>query len=72
VDEVDAMNAEHPLELVHCPECGQVASIEWRRKVGGVALLKVRCIARHWFLMPGDGVTRFADPEPCPHPLVTK
>ena len=33
------MNAEHPLELVHCPECGQVASIEWRRTVGGIALL---------------------------------
>ena len=66
------MNTEHPLELVRCPECGQVASIEWRRTVGGVALWKIRCIARHWFLMPADGVTRLAEREASPHPRVTR
>ncbi|MGH8861050.1 MAG: hypothetical protein ACRDVG_07415 [Jatrophihabitantaceae bacterium] len=46
-----------PLELVRCPQCGQIASIEWRRTVHGYAYLKIRCIARHWFLMLDEDVT---------------
>lgn len=54
------MNEDRPLELVSCPQCGQVASIEWSRTVHGVHYLKIRCIARHWFLMPDEDITYHA------------
>jgi hypothetical protein len=68
---VDAVNAGRQLEMVHCPECGQVASIEWERAAGGVPLWKIRCIARHWFLMPAEDVARIADLESCQNPWAT-
>jgi hypothetical protein len=44
------------LELAACPECGRAAEVEPRgaaRSTGGpVDLVFVRCISRHWFLMP--------------------
>ena len=50
------------LELVACPECGQPAEIEWRDHLGSthgaVEHLKIRCLDRHWFLMPADMLTR--------------
>jgi hypothetical protein len=50
------------LELVSCPQCGQVASIEWSRTVREMIYIKVRCVARHWFLMSAeDGTGRASD-----------
>lgn len=44
------------MELTGCPECGQVAEVELRQDVPAgsedVALVKLRCVQRHWFLMP--------------------
>jgi hypothetical protein len=48
------------VELVSCPECENVASIEWQTCISGVTHLKVRCIERHWFLLPANHVTYFA------------
>jgi hypothetical protein len=41
------------LPLVYCPDCGMPAWVEWRDAAGrdGAAYVKVRCFARHWFLM---------------------
>jgi hypothetical protein len=39
------------MEFITCPECGLIAEVEWR----GGGLTKLRCVQRHWFLMPiGD------------------
>jgi hypothetical protein len=39
------------MEFIVCPECAEIAEVEWRR--GGMT--KLRCVQRHWFLMPfGD------------------
>ena len=35
--------------LVTCPECGNVASIEWQSWISDVLHLKLRCVNRHWF-----------------------
>ena len=39
-----------------CPECGSFAEVEWRAVVdstdGPVEMVKIRCLHRHWFLMP--------------------
>jgi hypothetical protein len=45
--------------FVHCPDCGAVASIEWTSTFGRVQHAKVRCIHRHWFLLPVDLVTEY-------------
>jgi hypothetical protein len=49
------------LPVVYCPECGMPAWVEWRDAVGSTAgavvHVKVRCFARHWFLMPEDRLT---------------
>ena len=56
-----AHGAVSGLPLVYCPECGMPAWVEWRDVVGStagaVAHVKVRCFARHWFLMLEDGLT---------------
>ena len=43
-------------QRVSCPDCGQPAWVEWRDVVnstsGPVVHVKVRCLDRHWFLMP--------------------
>jgi hypothetical protein len=48
--------------LFFCPECGMPAWVEWADEVpstsGTVELGKVRCIQRHWFLMPLSGLER--------------
>ena len=50
--------AEQEVEPVYCPECGMPAWIEWVDAVastaGAVEHAKVRCFARHWFLLPLD------------------
>lgn len=46
------------MELVWCPECGQVAQVEardvWESTDGPVEHVRVRCLARHLFLMPAE------------------
>lgn len=54
------MSQDRTLELVSCPQCGQVASIEWSSTVHANVYLKIRCVARHWFLMPAECVTAYA------------
>jgi hypothetical protein len=50
------------LELVACPECGHPADVEWRDDLdstdGAVEHLKIRCLNRHWFLLPSDTLSR--------------
>lgn len=46
------------MEIVDCPECGIPAEIEessWLDSTSGpVEHLKIRCLRRHWFLVPRD------------------
>lgn len=48
-------------EYVACPECGLPAEVEWRTSVGSTGgpmeHLKIRCVDRHWFLLPAHLVT---------------
>jgi hypothetical protein len=43
---------------VACPECGAQAEIEARAQLattgGWIEHLKIRCLFRHWFLLPAD------------------
>lgn len=43
-----------------CPECGAPAYVEWSFALdstdGPVEHLKVRCVNRHWYLLPSDHV----------------
>lgn len=49
-----------------CPDesCGHIAEIEWRDALSGtsghVEMAKVRCVQRHWFLLPVDHLARAA------------
>lgn len=56
---VPVVSEDRLLELVSCPQCGQMASVEWSRTVCGVVHLKIRCIARDWFLMTADEITYY-------------
>jgi hypothetical protein len=47
------------VELVSCPECANVATIQWESRIAGVLHIKLHCINRHWFLMPADTITCF-------------
>jgi hypothetical protein len=44
------------METTTCPECGQVAEVEWRAVLestdGPVEHARVRCVQKHWFLLP--------------------
>lgn len=44
------------VEHTSCPECGNPAEITWRHVLvgsdGPVEHAHVRCVARHWFLLP--------------------
>lgn len=46
------------LTLHSCPQCGQVAEEQWRRRRGSgprsSALVKLLCVRRHWFLLPSE------------------
>ena len=47
---------DQQLRTTVCPECGSIAEIEWSATLsstsGSVPLAKIRCILKHWFLMP--------------------
>jgi hypothetical protein len=60
-DKLDIANRDDAgnVSLVACPECGNVASIEWSSWVGESLHLKFRCIERHWFLMLAERVTYY-------------
>jgi hypothetical protein len=42
--------------LLHCPQCGDLAVVEWRRSMpsshGLVEHVKIRCLYGHWVLAP--------------------
>jgi hypothetical protein len=50
------------MDLVICPRCGRAAEVEWREREWSprvqrdhsedMSLLKIRCVNRHWFLLP--------------------
>jgi hypothetical protein len=48
------------LQLVACPECAGVARIEWSDVADGtdgpVEMVKLQCVAGHWFLMPSESL----------------
>jgi hypothetical protein len=42
-------------QLLQCPTCDGVAEVDWRsQRQRGRELVKIRCIRKHWFLMPAD------------------
>jgi hypothetical protein len=47
------MSDDHDWGVRYCPQCGMPAWVEWRDAAGpdGSAYVKVRCFARHWFLL---------------------
>jgi len=44
------------MDMTSCPECGHLAEVEWRAVLestdGPVERARVRCVQRHWFLLP--------------------
>ncbi len=48
------------LEISGCPECGlaaEVARRDWLDSTAGpVEHVHIRCVQRHWFLMPAEGI----------------
>jgi hypothetical protein len=44
------------MNLTTCPECSELAEIQWRAVVdsvdGPVEHAKIFCVRRHWFLLP--------------------
>lgn len=53
-----ADDADQHLEIVTCPECSTVATLQWGDRLestdGPVDHVRITCINRHWFLMPAD------------------
>lgn len=49
-----------PPEIVPCPECGHAAEVVDRDFLpsteGPIEHVRVRCVQRHWFFMPGDSL----------------
>ncbi len=58
------------VDLTTCPECGHIAEIEWRAALestdGPVEHARVRCIRRHWFLLPVAGLISASTPVAAP------
>jgi hypothetical protein len=52
------------MSLMTCPECSNVASIEWETWIGDVLHLKLWCVNRHWFLMPAERITCYGTDAP--------
>ena len=48
------------LEIISCPECGLAAEVtrrDWLDSTAGpVEHVYLRCVQRHWFLMPAEDV----------------
>jgi hypothetical protein len=54
------MDDQSDLWMIGCPECGAPAEVEPEGRLGStsgpVAIVRVRCAERHWFLMAEDGL----------------
>ena len=54
--------------MLACPECGQPAELEpWGARSSAEPVeefVKIRCVGRHWFLLPRSQVRSLAQPEP--------
>jgi hypothetical protein len=57
------------MEILDCPTCAAPAEVEWSSSLdssaGPVEHVKIRCVAKHWFLLPRDMLTTPAL-EPAP------
>ncbi len=50
------------MDLVVCPECGDLATVSWRTNVASMAEhAKVHCLRRHWFLLPSERLVDWPD-----------
>lgn len=58
------------MDWTTCPDCGQLATVEWREVFdstdGPVEHAKVRCVRGHWFLLPVAGLS---SPQPSTAPI---
>ncbi len=59
------------MDMTNCPECGQLAEVEWRDVMestdGPVEHAKFRCVQRHWFLLPVAVLERSRQPVETQH-----
>ncbi|CAN5626858.1 hypothetical protein BH11ACT8_BH11ACT8_07680 [soil metagenome] len=55
------------MDTTSCPECAAPAEIEWRAVLegtdGAVEHARVRCVAKHWFLLPLAALGGVVGPE---------
>jgi len=55
-----APGVTHEGDFVACPECGSPAIVEWADSMastsGPIEHLKIRCVQKHWYLLPGHQV----------------
>lgn len=71
------MNGDVGLRVTGCPECGVPAEVVAEGRVGStsgpVAIVRVRCAARHWFLMTEDRLDQGSsiDARTSPSPRAT-
>lgn len=53
------------VDLVTCPECRGPAEVDWRDVLdstdGPVEHAKIRCVRRHWFLLPVASLVPVSD-----------
>lgn len=53
------------MELTACPECAEVAEIQWRDVLestdGPVEHARILCVRRHWFLLPTAALAHAPD-----------
>jgi hypothetical protein len=59
------------MDLTNCPQCGELAEVEWREVMestdGPIEHAKIRCVRRHWFLMPVAALARSRQPLDTQH-----
>jgi hypothetical protein len=68
------------MDTTFCPECGALAEVLWRDVLestdGPVEHAKVRCVRRHWFLLPVEHLARataaFSPPGRADRPATTR
>ncbi len=52
------------VELTVCPECGEVAEVQWRAVLestdGPIEHARTMCVQRHWFFLPVERLTSVA------------
>jgi hypothetical protein len=57
-----------PVKYTACPECHQPAEIQWDAVLdstdGPVAHVKILCVQRHWFFLPGATIAVAASELP--------